>query len=537
MSFRRLTGPGGPFDSDRAGRTIRLRELAACLVALIALTAAAFLPYALHGGFFSDDWATASDVHVAPGTGYIGAVHQISKELGARPLLAVVLPLPHVLLGESPRAQVLFGLLLGIVTCLCFFAVLRVLGLAPGHATVIACLALLFPWSDSVRLWPSASVNTAAVALFFLGVVAALTSFDVNGWRQEALGLVGTCLFLASVLTYEVAGLAACLVGALYLRRAPIGRALRRWATDVVVVLAGLAWSAHATRSVRHVASPSQVLSDVPTFVRQGMSLLAASLLAFPGADVTVAKACALLVVAGVVAVAGRRIVHSGDPAIRRWLTVVAVSAVAVGAAYAMLLGSFLYPFDRGIDNRGNIFAAFAYAGLVYGLVAVAATLARPGFTTALGVTVVALVVAGYLVRLQRDGDDWSRAHTEQHQVLAAIDRQLPSLPVGTTLVAIGFPGETAPGVPVFDATWDLQGALRLQHRDPKLSAFPLFADGTLSCTDVAAIAAGPGSFGRNILDYRSLVVVSPAGHAWITNRADCERAAAAFPLRPRLRG
>ena len=447
------TAVAASFDSGAADSALRAREVVTCLVALVVLAAAAFIPYALHGGFFSDDWATASDLRVSPGTGYAGAVSQISKEIGGRPLLAVALPLPHVLLGESPRGQVLLGLFLGILTCLCFFAVLRVLGIAPGHATVIACLALLFPWSDSVRLWPSASVNTIAVAFFFLGVVVALRSFDFEGWRQWALGLLGTCLYLASVLTYEVAGLAACLVGALYLRRAPRGLALRRWALDVAVVLAALAWSAHATRGVRHVASPSQVLSDVPAFLRQGTSLLAASLLAFPGADAGFAKAAMLLIVVGVVALAGRQVVRGGNPGLRRWLGVVAVSALALAAAYAMLLGSFLHPFDRGIDNRGNIFAAFAYAGLVYGLLAVAATLARPGLTPALGLTLVALVVAGYVVRLHRDGGDWRRAHTEQNRVLAAIDRQSPRLPAGSTLLAVGFPGR-CPGVPVFDATW-----------------------------------------------------------------------------------
>ena len=121
--------------------------------------------------------------------------------------------------------------------------------------------------------------------------------------------------------------------------------------------------------------------------------------------------------------------------------------------------------------------------------------------------------------------------------MLAAIDRQLPRLPTGTTLVAVGFPGETAPGVPVFDATWDLEGALRLRYHDPRLSAFPLFADGALTCTGAGAIAAAPGSFGRNTLSYRTLVIVSPAGHARIASRASCERAVADFPLRARLGG
>ena len=313
--MRIWTALAAAFDSATAGRRLRARDVVACLVALVVLTAAAFVPYALHGGFFSDDWAVASDVHVSPGTGYAGAVHQISKESGGRPLLAAALPLPHVLFGESPRAHVLFGLFLGILTCLCFFAVLRLLGLAPGHAIVIACLALLFPWADSVRLWPTVSITGIAVTFFFLGVCLALVALEADGWRRWLLGGLGTAFYLASVLTYEVAGVAACLVGVLYLRRAPRSHALWRWAVDVFVVVAALAWSAHATRGVRHVASPSQVLSDVPSFVRQGSSLLAVALLAFPGTDGAVAKAVMLLAIAAVLALAARSVVRTRDAA------------------------------------------------------------------------------------------------------------------------------------------------------------------------------------------------------------------------------
>jgi hypothetical protein len=326
-----------------------IRESAVCAAVLVVLAAVAFAPQVRHGGFYSDDWAFAVEAHFEKPT-YFGAVRKTIHETGGgRPVLSVVHPVPHLLFPQSPGPQIALGIALGIATCLSFFVLVRMLGVRPLHAIVLACLTLVFPWADSIRLWPVATLITIAVLLFFLGVCASLAGLARDGRASVALHGVAVACYAASVLAYQVASLAALALVAVYLVHAPAGRALRRAAVDVAVVVVALAWSAHATRHARHVAGLGQMLHDVPSFLHQGTTLFADALLAFPGADEHRAlEGVALVAVAVAVAAASRR----GES--RPWLAVAGASLVFLVLTETVLLGSFLYPLDHGIDNRGT---------------------------------------------------------------------------------------------------------------------------------------------------------------------------------------
>ena len=509
-------------------RTARLPTaggVSLCCACLIAVAAVAFTAQLAHGGFYSDDWSFAATAHFEHS--YVGAVREAAHEIGGRPVLAAALPLPHELFPQHPRAQIALGLVLGLLTCLAFFVVLVMLGLRTLPATLIAALAFVFPWADSVRLWPTASMTTIAVGLCFLGVIFALSGLARHGRRSVVLHGCAVACYAASVLTYQVAALAELFVGVIYLAYAPRRRAVRRWAADVVAVLAALAWSANATRHIRHVAGPREMLADVPTFVRQGSVLFLKALLAFPGSDGVPALAVVVLIVVATFAVA---IVRRE----RQWLVVAAASIVVLVLADVTLFGSFLHPLSGGIDNRGNNFATFAYAPLVYATVMLFAGLFRRVDANVLGVVLVAVILVGWVLRVRSDEGDWRRAAALQHATLSSIKSQVPSLPSNTSVVAVSYPGQTAPEVPVFEATWDLTGALQLQRDDKTLSAFPLFDDATTRCDAHDLVATEPGSFGTQTLAYGSLIVVSPHGHARVSNRADCRRALSRLPLGPR---
>jgi hypothetical protein len=199
-----------------------------------------------------------------------------------------------------------------------------------------------------------------------------------------------------------------------------------------------------------------------------------------------------------------------------------------------VLLGSFLHPLDHGIDNRANVFATFAYAPLVYASVMLFAGLIPPPHAKVVGIVLVCLVLVGWVLRVRSDEGDWRRAAAFQHATLSSIQSELPSLPSNTSLVALSFPGQTAPEVPVFEATWDLTGALQLQRDDRTIDAFPLFDDAAVHCGARRLIATAPGSFGTHEIAYGSLFVVSPRGHARVTSRRACRQALLAFPLGPR---
>jgi hypothetical protein len=506
----------------------------ACAVVLTALAAVTFAPQVRHGGFYSDDWAFAVEAHFDKPT-YFGAVrHTLHETGGGRPVLSVMHPIPHLLFPQWPGPQIALGLVLGIATCLSFFVLVRMLGVRTLPATLIACLTLVFPWADSIRLWPVATLITIAVLFFFLGVVAALAGLARQGRGSVALHAAAVACYVASVLAYQVASLVVLALVLVYLAHAPAGRALRRAAVDVAAVVVALAWSAHATRHARHVANDRQMLHDVPAFLHQCTVLVADAILAFPGADRhKPLEGLALLVVAAGVALTVVRV--RGDPrADRGWLVVAGVSLGCLVLTEVVLLGSFLYPLDQGIDNRGNVLTAFAYTPLVYACVMLVAGVVRHPAANAIGVGCICLVLVGWVLRVRTDEGNWVRSARLQDATLATLKRELPSLPSRSSVVAVSFPGQTAPEVPVFEATWDLAGALQLTRRDTTLQAFPVFDDDTLTCGARNLVASGPGSFGRNEIAYGRLFFVSPTGHRRVTDRASCQSALAAFPLGPR---
>ncbi|HEU5373287.1 MAG TPA: hypothetical protein VFU51_12935 [Gaiellaceae bacterium] len=523
-----------PSGLPRTAHTPAAREGAACLGVLIVLTLVTFLPHLVNGGFYSDDWSIGADAHFEKPT-YFGAVRKTFHVTGGRPVLAALFPLPHVLFPQSPTAQIAIGVALAIVTCLCFFVLLRMLGLRTVSATIVASLALVFPWADSVRLWPTASITTVAVAFCFLGVIAALAAFGRSGRRSILLHAVSVILYAASILAYQTAGLAELLLVVVYVAHAPLRSALRRWGVDVVVIVAALGWSANATRHVRHVASPHQMLSDVPAFVHQGVVLFADALLAFPGADAHPVLEAAVLVIVVLGLAAALVRARRGERAERQWLLVAAASVVLLVVADVILLGSFLHPLDHGIDNRANLLATYAYAPLVYACVMVLASLIRHPRASAIGVACVCVIGVGWVLRVRSDERHWERSAALQKTTLAAIARELPVLPRHSSIVAVSFPGQTAPEVPVFDETWDLSGALELKRNDRSLEAFPVFSDGTLSCRPRALVAVAPGSFGRQEIPYGSLYFVSSDDHARIRSRGECRHALVEFPRGPRL--
>jgi hypothetical protein len=440
--------------------------------ALVTLGLLMLLPHLLHGGFYSDDWGNASDYTFAAPPRYPTAVSEFSGLLGGRPLLAVLLPLPYAVFGVDQTPHLVLAAVLAVLVVLSFYAVLRALGLPALDAALIAALALAFPWSDAAQLWPTAAINNAAVIFFLLGLRLALAGLERRGQAAIALHAAAVALFVMSVLTYEVAAAAALLAGALYLGRAPRRKALVLWAVDAAAVLGALAYEWHATSTTRGVAPLSSRWDQLPRFVRESSWLVARTVYPDAGSKVVRDVVLAAVVVAVAAALArGRR-----DAEVRSWLVVVAAAAIAIVAADLMVEGSGLFPLSPGLDNRGNIFAALGYAAFTYGvlrLAAMAVLYPRNGAAVVVS-TLAALAVLGWYVAIVRDDVGvWDHAATRQAELLRRLDRTLPRPPQGTTIFLYGSPREVAAGVPVFDADWDLNGAVKLLYDDGSLRAFP----------------------------------------------------------------
>lgn len=460
-------------------------------VALVgaALLAAGFalLGYnVLHGGFMWDDWLWASLSRFPEHQGFFGGTaHQVAD---FRPLLADWLAGLFKVLGRDAHLHHAVVVVLGALTALSFFALLRALGLPLRHALPIALLSMLFPWSDSTRVYTVNGANNLPVILYLVGVIVSVAGLRRRGASALALALVGAGLYVLSVLTYEVAAvLALCGIG-FYRYVAPWRRALPRWVLDLVVV--GLAIRQVKSHSPRTLHSLHANLGHARIIVQQGLELLRSALLSFGGAP-GIAVAVALIALAAAALVRWRR--GALSPADRaaawRWAKIALASGLAIGAAYAVFIpGDIVYsPGAKGIGNRVNIVAGLGYAALVYAVVMglvrlaigdrpwrVGAGAGRAGRSIPLGAALAAVLVlaigAGYALRTLSDERNLARAADRRARIVDTVKRLEPKPRPTTTLYSFGEPLYVRGGWPIFASAWDLRGALRLAYDDPSVN-------------------------------------------------------------------
>jgi len=502
--------------------------------ALIALAAFVFGGHVLHGGFYSDDWGNAAEYRFVNAPHYLHAVEGRARDMGSRPLLALLLPAPDAIFGIHAAPQLALALVLGVLTCFLLYFFLRTLGLAPVHSGAIAALVLLFPWADSIRLWATASLNTVALCFGLLGLTVALRSLRRDD-RKGSLGhALAIALFVLSILTYEVMALALLLTGLFYRGRAARSRVIRWWLADALAV--GLALIYTALTTSKQAGSASHLIHNLPVYARQSLAVLSLSFVP-PGVQSTIPRLLALALAGAAVVVLVRRQRRRPEAETRRLLVLIAGAALAIPCAYAILIDSYVSPLDGGYGNRGNLFAALGYAAMAYGLalaVAKAVAGSRRRLEVVLASVLVLLIGTGYALRARDDVAAWDRAAALQAELLHGFDRVAPSVPAGTTVVSFGFPGDVE-GAPVFNASWDLKGAVLLRT-DQRLQAQPFFQGATLRCLPSGLSMTLPDVDAPIVLRYRRIVFADlrVARAEQIRSRAACLSASRSFPSAPR---
>ncbi|MGI8595092.1 MAG: hypothetical protein ACR2ML_12140 [Solirubrobacteraceae bacterium] len=528
------TGPPAP-PPGSGGRRTCARDLGLLLLGLVALCALAYGPHVLDGGFYWDDWQLAARVRFPPGSSpdFSGPIDL--GLLAYRPLLALLLPAVHLLLGPRPELHILLGLALNVATAACFFAFLRELGIERGPAGLMAALALIFPWSDSMRLWATAAINSVGVLLFLLAMVAALRGLRARGrGRGGRLTVLALVLLALGVLTYEVAAAAALLSVFLYRREVGWGAAVRRWGLDALVVVAATAWV--ALNTPRSMESLRGLIDHGLDVLDDSVTLLARAVEPFGAPPRGIALTGVAVLVLGALLVRGR--LPATAPArgeLGRWLAVAGAAVVGVLASYALIVPADRHylPFAPGVNNRINLLAALPYATLVVALSMIAATLAfarrapRPWAPMALAVLLCSVVGVGWLDRTVENRRDWDRAAAEQERVLAALERAVPpDRPPSSTVYSFGVRQYVREGIPVFSVSWDLKGAARLRLDDRTLRAFSIAPEGRLACRGSGVEPLG-SAYDRNeaaVYGRALFVDVRTARAAAIENSADCRR-------------
>jgi hypothetical protein len=465
-------------------------------VFLIVVGSAA--PYLGGLGFHSDDWAFLADMSGSREPTIRAAFGALYRDdMRMRPVQILVLAVLFRLFKLEPLGyHVVNTALLGAGAVLCYL-VCRELGIWRHLALAVALVFSVLPHYSTDRLWVATIQVTLSMSLYLLSLHAdlrATRSTSTGSWGWRVLALVA---MVTSVLAYEVVlpfFLLNPVLAAVQGRRAvraeggPVPAAVRLptlLATTGLVLLPVLLWKLEAAAPrlasltfSQKVASFGRLLrgSVAVSYGEYGIRLplvVVRILRDYPSVTVSVTALAVTLIVFLYVWWVMREAGH------HQGRSLAAAAVALVGAGFTIFfLGHVVFFYTQnadysptGISNRVAIAATLGVAlGWVGALVAVLAPITRERLRNAAFAGGVAAAAGVSVLIVDTIGMFWVEAYRQEQHVLHEIRRAFPQLPPGTTLILDGVCPYVGPAT-VFDASWDLAGALRIMYGDNTIRA------------------------------------------------------------------
>jgi hypothetical protein len=504
-------------------------------------------PYLWGLGFYSDDWPflagmTGSRESTVGAT--FAALYQ--DEIRMRPVQILILAVLFRLFGLEPLGyHIVNTALLGAGIVLCYL-VLRELRIRREIALAVALVFGLLPHYSTDRFWVAAIQVTLSMTLYSLSLYAdlrATRSSPAGSWGWRALALA---VMIGSVLAYEV-WLPLFLLNVLLAfvqarrsarvegRRVPAAMRLPvLLATTVLALLPVLLWKLQfATRLTsvtleQRVASFRWLLkgSAAVSYGEYGIGLpfvVARILHHYPSAVVSATAVGVALIVFPYLWRVTREAAGGG----RSGGAALALVGVGFGVFF---LGYAVFFFTQnaqyaatGISNRVAIAAALGVAlGWVGGIVVIGLPMRRKRLRDAVFAGGVAVAAGTNVLIIGTVGTFWGEAYRREQRILHEIRLAFPDLPSETTLILDGVCPYVGPAV-VFDASWDLAGALRIIYGDYTIRADVVTPNLTVEETGLKASLYG----GRLVTEYpyrRMLLYHAGLRHHFVLEDANAAR-------------
>jgi hypothetical protein len=522
--------------------------------ALVALSAIAYGPHAIHGGFVADAWSLRAIYEFWPDSGLVGGIGALLDQphVRPRPLYAVYGSLQNTAFGDHMGFWLAWQGAQAVLMASALYLLLRELRLSLLDAGAIAALALIFPASSSLRLW-AVPISDLAIAIALVGFVVGLRAFREEGRRRFALHAVSVALFAISVAFYEIALVPMLASVLVYRVRVEWRVAARRWLADCAVLVPLVT----LLKSSSDEAFPRQDLAGMWRHVEliwsESHDLFTSVVLPL---DTGAWQAGALVALVPVAAAVVRHRLAQGDVArydLTRWLATLVGGVAVVAAGYAIFVPAidFYAPMSPGLGNRVNALAGIGWVLVVYSLVMLAATLAFRGLelrrplTAGVAIAVCLIVGGSWLGAVRDEGRDYERAYEEGQRVVSAITAAVSDPRPGSTVWAFGQPAEMAPGIPIFGDTWDLRHRVKLAYGDPSLAGYVAFDGTTFDCRRRRVVPGGHPKYlvedpwwveGFDSPYGRTYFVDTTSGRAVaVDSRRTCRQAARSLPRSPQL--
>jgi hypothetical protein len=449
------------------------RELAAVLVVLLGLAAIAFGSHVLHGGYYLDDWRSLDLSQHLGGGGISDSFSRQWDYSGFRPVSSVYRSLIWSSpLGPHLRWNLAAVLVAASAMSVLLFAVLRTLRFSRLDAGLIAALVLVCPLADSTRLWVSASLASANIGLYLIGLLCAIRGLRATSVRSQIVWHGAAAVaYLASVLFAESTAALIVATGLLYWVLGGFRAALVRTPIDAALaVTAGLWISAHDDLTPRSATSLGELWSRASMIARETPAIFERTADPF-AASGWVALLALLALGAAAAVVVLRRLADERRHELTIWLAVAVAGLVVTATAWVIYLPADAYyrPEQAGIGNRINSLAAIGLVLIVYAVVRVVAILAAPRgssgpiVATALTGLLAVVLLVGYVRESRADARNWDAAFASELATLSFVTSSVPNPPPHSMIYVVRQVQYQTSEVPIFVA-WDFQPALRFAY-------------------------------------------------------------------------
>jgi hypothetical protein len=514
--------------------------------------------YAPHLGFYSDDWAflgmyaTAADQTVR---GFHDASY--SAQHAMRPVQLWLCAILYGIFGMNPAGYHWVNAVLIVLNPLLVYAIAHQLRLSRMIAAAVALTYGVLPNYSTDRYWYVAFAITLSMSACLLSVYADLKAIATRTPAVVLWKLVAAAALMISVLAYEVslpfllAASPVLIVWRLFQSGTSVTRARMIRAAALiainVVLLGGLA--AYKVRTTVRLGAEQGMAAQVGAIVRQairtdlprgeyglnvrnavavhfveyGIQLIPNALRLARNARSEV-RVLTLLVTLATLAYFLFAFRDERWPSTPGW-AVLAVSGAGVFAlGYAIFLTNYNVQFTTtGIANRSAIAATLGAAMCLIGISGlIAASVTARWARTAIFAAAVAGISGSGVLIVNVVAEDWMRAYAAERNVLSNIRERFSSLPPKSTLLLDGVCPYIGPAI-VFEADWDLTGALQVYYGNRTVSANVVTP--RMTADDAAIVATIYGQPAR--YPYSSSLFAYHAGTGVVQPLADAATARA----------
>ena len=482
------------------------RSAGAADAAFIALAVVCSLVwYVPHLGFYSDDWAFLGMYATTPDQtirGFYDASY--SAQHAMRPVQLWLCAALYRVFGMEPLGYHVVNAFLVVLNPVLVYAIARELQISRVIGVPVALVYGLLPNYSTDRYWYVAFAITLSMTAGLVCIYAGLRAATAGAYARALWILAAVLALVVSALAYEVAM-------PLLFVATPVLILWRLWRRQHLtphrvliyggmalalntVLLGGLAAfkmqttirlgaehgmaaqvGAIARHALRADLSRGEYGLNVANavrvhFVEYGVQF-PSNAVALAGHASGEVRALALLM--GLAAFGYLLFALRSErwPSLLSWGLLAAAGLGVFVLGYAIFLTNYNVQFTTtGIANRSAIAAALGAAMFLVACLGLPVSLARVPVRRAIFAAAIGVLACSGVLIVNVVAGHWVTAYQIERRILSSVRDRFPELPPRSTLLLDGVCPYIGPAI-VFEANWDLTGALQVHYRDRTLAA------------------------------------------------------------------